>query len=106
MQRGVLKKFKMAVVITTKNRLDDLIRTSERVKRQTCRLHELIIVDQSVTDIARAHIEDFDFYSKASTHFKFALAPAAHALHDISSVDRKELKHSFEAKCSGFYKVY
>ena len=55
---GELKNLKIAVAIPTKNRLDDLIRAIESVKKQTCQPHELIIVDQSVTGIARAHIDD------------------------------------------------
>lgn len=51
-------------------------------------------------------IEDFDFYFKASKYFRFALAPQAKALHNISSVSRATLRRSFERKCSGFCYIF
>lgn len=51
-------------------------------------------------------IEDFDFYSRARIYFQFALAPAARALHNISSISRQSLRLSFERKCSGFSFIF
>lgn len=51
-------------------------------------------------------IEDFDFYSKASVHFQFALAPAAQALHNISPTSREGLRRSFELKCLGYKYIF
>ena len=51
-------------------------------------------------------IEDMDFYSRASQNFKFALAPAAHALHNVSPVSREGLRRVFEAKCEGFIFIF
>ena len=56
--------------------------------------------------IGASPIEDLDFYSRASAHFKFALAPAAHALHNVSPVSRDGLRRSFEKKTSGFCYIF
>jgi len=41
-------------------------------------------------------IEDVDFYSEASKHFRFALAPKAQALHNMSPVSRDNIKKIYE----------
>ena len=51
-------------------------------------------------------IEDMDFYSRASKRFEFALAPAARALHNVSSASRAGLKRSFLLKTSGFSYIF
>jgi len=51
-------------------------------------------------------IEDIDFYFSASKKFKFALAPKACALHNVSMVNRSGLKKTFELKCFGFCYIF
>lgn len=51
-------------------------------------------------------IEDFDFYYRASKYFKFALAPKAKALHNISQTSRHNARRAFEMKCSGFCYIF
>ncbi|MFH1798502.1 MAG: glycosyltransferase family A protein [Candidatus Omnitrophota bacterium] len=51
-------------------------------------------------------IEDFDFYFRASKYFKFAIAPGAKALHNISQTSRHNTCRAFEMKCSGFCYIF
>ncbi|MCX5709101.1 MAG: glycosyltransferase, partial [Candidatus Omnitrophica bacterium] len=51
-------------------------------------------------------IEDFDFFIRSSRHFQFALAPQAHALHNVSALSRDGLRWAFEKKCSGFFYLF
>lgn len=48
---------KLSAVIPTKNRASDLLRAVESVFTQTCLLDELLIIDQSDTDISRTAVE-------------------------------------------------
>lgn len=52
-----------------------------------------------------SHMEDIDFYSRASTEFKFALAPRARAIHNVSQDVRLSLADAYTAKCQ-LYALY
>lgn len=53
-----------------------------------------------------SHMEDIDFYSRASTVFKFALAPRARAIHNVSPNVRLSLADSYTSKCQLYALFY